>query len=93
MPHYDYRCKKCQHTFEVFQSMKDSPLEKCPQCGGRVERLIGMGGGIIFKGSGFYATDYKKPKGKEPKEAKPSDACKKCDDNTCSFKKDHSRPN
>jgi len=58
MPTYEYKCQDCGFTFEKFQSMKDKPLEKCPKCDGRVQRLISSGGGIIFKGSGFYATDY-----------------------------------
>jgi len=64
-------------------------LKKCPKCGGSVKRLIGGGAGIIFKGSGFYATDYKKAdkKGKKKsKDNKSSDACKKCKDDTCKFK-------
>ena len=60
MPTYDYRCKLCGHELEVFQSITDEPLKKCPKCGRRgLERLIGAGAGIIFKGSGFYTTDYK----------------------------------
>ena len=59
MPTYDYRCKKCGHEFEVFQSMMDEPLKVCPECKGSVERLIGTGAGLIFKGSGFYITDYR----------------------------------
>ena len=59
MPTYEYECQKCGHRFEEFQSMKDAPLTKCPQCKGRVKRLIGAGAGILFKGSGFYATDYR----------------------------------
>ncbi|TGK19382.1 zinc ribbon domain-containing protein [Leptospira fluminis] len=60
MPTYDYRCKNCGQTFEYFQSMKDDPIKTCILCGkGEVERLISNGGGIIFKGSGFYVTDYK----------------------------------
>lgn len=61
MPTYDYKCEKCGHQFEVFQSMKDDRLTDCPQedCDGRVRRLIGTGAGIIFKGSGFYETDYR----------------------------------
>lgn len=69
MPTYEYECQKCQHKFEIFQSMTAKPLDKCPKCGGKVKRLIGSGGGIIFKGSGFYATDYRK--GKKDKEEKP----------------------
>ena len=57
MPTYDYFCKKCQNTFEYFQSMSDSALEKCPKCNNKVRRLISGGSGLIFKGSGFYLTD------------------------------------
>ncbi len=61
MPTYDYICKECEHTWEVFQKMSDSPKRKCPKCGRhRAKRLIGVGAGLIFKGSGFYVTDYKK---------------------------------
>ena len=60
MPTYEYKCDNCGHTFEEFQSMIDAPLEKCPKCGGKIQRLIGAGAGLIFKGSGFYLTDYKK---------------------------------
>lgn len=60
MPTYDYECTKCDHVFEAFQQMTDKPLSKCPKCGAKVKRLIGGGAGIIFKGSGFYATDYRK---------------------------------
>jgi putative FmdB family regulatory protein len=60
MPTYDYRCRACEHEFEAFQSMKDKPLRKCPECGKlKLERLIGMGAGVIFKGGGFYETDYR----------------------------------
>jgi putative FmdB family regulatory protein len=59
MPTYDYECTSCGHTFEAFQSMSDKPLSKCPECGKKVQRLIGGGIGIIFKGSGFYVTDNK----------------------------------
>jgi putative FmdB family regulatory protein len=72
MPTYDYRCQKCGHQFEVFQSITADPLRKCPVCSGVLERLIGGGGGLVFKGSGFYITDYKNKKnGNAPKEAKP----------------------
>lgn len=61
MPTYEYECPKCGKTFEVFQSMKDEPLKTCPnkKCKGKVKRLIGTGAGLIFKGSGFYITDYR----------------------------------
>lgn len=61
MPHYDYACKHCGHTLEVFQRMSEDPLKKCPECKRmQLKRLFGTGAGIIFKGSGFYETDYKK---------------------------------
>ncbi|MEP0859938.1 MAG: zinc ribbon domain-containing protein [Ignavibacterium sp.] len=59
MPTYDYKCSVCNYTFEYFQSMKDQPLTTCPKCGGQLKRLIGPGAGPIFKGNGFYQTDYK----------------------------------
>lgn len=60
MPTYDYRCNACNHTFELFQSISARHIKKCPECGKRkVERLIGAGSTIIFKGSGFYQTDYR----------------------------------
>lgn len=59
MPTYEYRCTQCSHQFEQLQSIKDDPLQTCPRCGGPVKRLIGAGAGIIFKGSGFYITDYR----------------------------------
>jgi putative FmdB family regulatory protein len=61
MPTYEYKCLKCKHTFEEFQKITDKPLVKCPKCGGPVKRLISGGAGLIFKGSGFYVTDYRKP--------------------------------
>jgi len=57
MPTYEYECKKCNHRFEVFQSMSDEPIKKCPECGKQVRRLVSGGVGVIFKGSGFYVTD------------------------------------
>lgn len=59
MPTYDYKCQACNYTFEFFQSMKEEPLTTCPKCGGQLKRLIGPGAGPIFKGTGFYQTDYK----------------------------------
>ena len=59
-PTYEYICNNCQHEFEQFQSIKAKPIRKCPECGKLgVQRLIGAGAGIIFKGSGFYQTDYR----------------------------------
>jgi putative FmdB family regulatory protein len=63
MPTYEYVCPKCHHAFEKIQSMNDAPLKKCPKCKrGGVKRLIGGGAGLIFKGTGFYITDYKNKK-------------------------------
>lgn len=69
MPTYEYACQKCGHEFEQFQSMRDEPLKKCPKCKkAGVKRLVGSGAGLIFKGSGFYITDYKNKSGGEKKE-------------------------
>ncbi len=65
MPTYEYKCLDCQETFEFFQSMTDEPFKECPQCGGELKRLIGAGVGPIFKGTGFYQTDYKAPAKKD----------------------------
>jgi len=58
MPIYEYECESCGYRFERFQKMSDLPVKVCPECGASVRKLIGAGTGIIFKGSGFYATDY-----------------------------------
>lgn len=79
MPTYDFECPDCGHKFEQMQSISAKPLKKCPKCGKRrVKRLIGTGAGLIFKGSGFYLTDYAR-KGGESKsdggaDAKPADS-------------------
>ena len=78
MPTYEYRCKLCEHEFELFQSMSDKPKRTCPECGKRgAERLISSGAGVLFKGSGFYETDYRsadyKKRAKEDRDSsKPS---------------------
>ncbi|MDP6524630.1 MAG: zinc ribbon domain-containing protein [Kiritimatiellia bacterium] len=59
MPTYEYECQSCEIVFERFQSMSAAPIRKCPECGAKVKRLIGAGAGILFKGSGFYQTDYR----------------------------------
>lgn len=78
MPTYDYKCGACGHQFEHFQSMKDAPLRKCPKCAkSKLERLIGTGAAIIFKGSGFYQTDYRNESYKKAAEAdKPASESK-----------------
>jgi putative FmdB family regulatory protein len=97
MPTYEYECTHCGHSFELFQNITAKPLDKCPKCHKEVKRLIGAGSAIIFsrswrdsakaeKGSGFYATDYrKKPKGDSaktktnacPKAGEGCNACQK----------------
>jgi putative FmdB family regulatory protein len=62
MPTYEYECPDCGYRFEEFQKMSDEPVKRCPKCNGKVKRLISAGSGIIFKGSGFYATDYARKK-------------------------------
>jgi putative FmdB family regulatory protein len=70
MPTYDYECKACHHRWELFQSIKAEPEKKCPKCGKRqAQRVIGPGAGIIFKGSGFYQTDYRSSDYKKAAEA------------------------
>lgn len=59
MPTYEYECGKCGYQFERFQSITAAPVKTCPKCRGRVHRMLTTGSGIIFKGSGFYETDYK----------------------------------
>jgi len=59
MPTYEYECEVCGNKFEMFQNIKDKPIKECPKCKGHVKRLIGAGAGVIFKGSGFYITDYR----------------------------------
>lgn len=71
MPTYDYQCSACSHTWEAFQSIKADPLTTCPNCkSGPVARLLGIGAGVLFKGSGFYETDYKRPTGGAEGESK-----------------------
>ena len=60
MPTYEYKCKSCGHIFEAFQSVSEEPLHECPRCGGELFRVIHGGTGLIFKGSGWYVTDYGK---------------------------------
>jgi putative FmdB family regulatory protein len=70
MPTYDYRCEQCGHEFELFQSMTAKLKRKCPECSEpKLKRLIGTGGAVIFKGSGFYETDYRSDSYKKAAEA------------------------
>lgn len=68
MPTYEYRCAQGHH-FELFQRMADAPVDRCPQCGAAAERLLSAGAGLIFKGSGFYITDYRSDTYKKAAEA------------------------
>ncbi|MFN8546911.1 MAG: FmdB family zinc ribbon protein [Candidatus Eisenbacteria bacterium] len=90
MPTYDYVCTKCAHEFELVQRITDPPRSRCPKCRGKVERKIGAGAGLLFKGSGFYITDYRKPDykakekadksgGSSPPPTKPEGKAKKSD--------------
>ena len=75
LPTYQYQCDSCDHDFEILQSMLDKKLKKCPECGkNTLLRLIGAGSGIIFKGTGFYETDYKT---KKPPEGSTENSPKK----------------
>jgi len=81
MPTYDYTCAACRHRFERFESISDDGAKECPKCHKKkARRMLGTGAGLIFKGSGFYTTDYKRaPAGappKEPKESKEPDRAK-----------------
>ena len=82
MPTYDYECDACQHTFELFQSITEAPKKKCPECGRRkLRRLIGPGAAIMFKGSGFYKTDYRSESYRKAAAAEKGDGKKKSDGN------------
>ena len=89
MPTYEYECEKCGYKFERFQKMTDPPVKVCPECKSRkVKRLIGAGGGVIYKGPGFYTTEYRseeyKRKEREEKQAaSSSSSCPICTSNTC----------
>lgn len=82
MPTYVYGCTKCRHQFEEFQSITAPPRQRCPKCRGKVKRLPTAGAGVVFKGSGFYETDYKRKaappaeKKTPKKESKPSTEAK-----------------
>jgi putative FmdB family regulatory protein len=68
MPTYDYRCPACGHEFEKFEKMNATSRARCPSCGKRAERVISGGAGLLFKGSGFYITDYKRAGQPKPSE-------------------------
>lgn len=75
MPTYEYRCRACGHAFEAFQKISEGPIDTCPACKAQdVQRLISAGGGLVFKGSGFYATDYRKDGPKKTDSGSTSDS-------------------
>jgi putative FmdB family regulatory protein len=102
MPTYEYVCENCQHKFEEFQSIKAAPLKKCPACGkSKLNRLIGTGAAVIFKGSGFYQTDYrsesytkaaKSESGEKPAETTKADTSKETKTEPKSETKAESKP-
>jgi len=78
MPTYNYKCDSCNYAFSIIQSIKDDPLKQCKKCTGRINRIIGGNFGLIFKGSGFYLTDYvKKNNNKKDKLATKAKSSKK----------------
>ncbi|HUS46533.1 MAG TPA: zinc ribbon domain-containing protein [Phycisphaerae bacterium] len=88
MPTYDHKCEACGYAFEKFQSISDPAVRKCPKCGRlKVRRLIGAGSGIIFRGSGFYQTDYRSESYKKAAE-KDKETPKSGGDGGSSGKKD-----
>ena len=91
MPTYEYKCQKCGHSFEAFQAITEDPLKKCPVCEGTVKRLISPGLGLIFKGSGFYVTDYKKKEAEKPE--KKSSVQKEKSEKQSEEKKKETLPN
>jgi len=91
MPTYDYRCDACDHSFELFHSITAAPKRKCPECGKmKLKRLIGPGAAIMFKGSGFYKTDYRSESYKKAAEAdkKPASDSSNTSDSAKSKKKE-----
>ncbi len=75
MPTYEYECSVCKYKFEILQGIKEEPKSKCPKCGKKLKKLISSSGGFIFKGSGFYATDYKKTS--KPSKSSVASTCPK----------------
>jgi putative FmdB family regulatory protein len=90
MPTYEYECTKCAFRFEEFQRITDKPLKHCPKCNGMLRRVISGGIGIIFKGSGFYVTDYKKPRLPQKADKKKKDLTVQKDTSKTSPSKDSS---
>ncbi len=93
MPTYDYECDACHHKFEQYQGINDDKLRKCPECGKlKLRRLIGTGAAIVFKGSGFYQTDYRSDSYNKAKAAdKPADSSSSSDSKSVDSKKSETK--
>ncbi len=91
MPTYEYECLGCGINFEAFQKMSDDALKECPQCKGKVKRLISSGAGLIFKGSGFYATDYKNKSTFSNNKKETDSSCSSCDQSKCQQTKNENK--
>jgi putative FmdB family regulatory protein len=92
MPTYQYKCEACKYIFEEFQLISDDPLEKCPKCGGKVHRLISGGAGFLFKGSGFYITDYRSDGYKKAAEKEKSETTLKTSAGTAANSTESKKP-
>lgn len=93
MPTYDYKCNNCGHAFELFQSMSEGVKKKCPECGKlALERLIGTGSALIFKGSGFYETDYRSKDYAKAKDAETKSASETKSDDAKPKKTEDTKP-
>ena len=93
MPTYDYKCPKCNTEFQEVQKMSDKPVAKCPKCGAKAERQMSAGGGFVFKGSGFYLTDYgRNAHRKTGPDSKPASAESAVSDSGGESKKAESKP-
>jgi putative FmdB family regulatory protein len=93
MPTYEYKCEACGHAFEKFQSIKAAPIRKCPNCGKmKVKKLISKGAGLIFKGSGFYITDYRSEGYKDQAKAESGESKPESKDSSKNETKSESKP-
>lgn len=92
MPTYEYKCKDCGHHFEQFQAISEEPITVCPKCKGKTERIISGGAGFLFKGSGFYITDYRSKDYKAAAEKEKTAPAKPTADSSKETKKTESKP-
>ena len=91
MPTYRYKCTECSHEFELFQYITDEPIKTCPKCKCKVERLIRGGAGLLFKGNGFYITDYRSDSYKNKAKAEKNSAKAEKSDKSASASSDTSK--